>query len=183
MTLLESINIQLGTKAVDFCLKGVDGKMHSLADYDDKDVLVVVIMCNHCPYVQAVDDRLVQLQDKLAEQGVQFVGINPNDSIKYPDDNFENMVKRAKEKEYNFPYLRDEDQSIARKYQAQCTPDIYVYNKERLLCYHGRIDDNWQEPDNITSHDLNDAIDALLEGKTPSPNQYPSMGCSIKWKE
>ena len=80
-------------------------------------------------------------------------------------------------------YLRDEDQSVARKYQAQCTPDIYVYNKERELCYHGQIDDNWQEPDKVTSHDLSDAIEALLEGKKPSPNQYPSMGCSIKWKE
>ncbi len=183
MTLLKSINVPLGTKAIDFCLKGIDGEMHSLADYDDKEVLVVVIMCNHCPYVQAVDDRLVQLQDKFAERNVQFVGINPNDGIKYPEDNFENMVKRAKEKGYNFPYLRDEDQSVARKYQAQCTPDIYVYNNERELCYHGQIDDNWQEPDKVTSHDLNDAIGTLLEGKKPSPNQYPSMGCSIKWKE
>ena len=140
-------------------------------------------MCNHCPYVQAVDDRLVQLQEKFTERNVQFVGINPNDGIKYPDDNFENMVKRAKDKGYNFPYLRDEDQSIARKYQAQCTPDIYVYNKERELCYHGQIDDNWQEQDKVTSHDLNDAIEALLAGEKPSSNQYPSMGCSIKWKE
>ncbi len=183
MALLKSINIPLGTKAIDFCLKGVDGKMHSLSDYDDKDILVIVIMCNHCPYVQAVDDRLIQLQDKFAKRNVQFVGINPNDDINYPEDNFENMVKRAKEKGYNFPYLRDDDQSIARKYQAKCTPDIYVYNKERLLSYHGRVDDNWQEPDKIKSHDLNNAIESLLEGKTPSPNQYPSMGCSIKWKE
>ncbi len=183
MSLLKSINIPLGTKAVDFCLKGIDGKTHSLADYDDKDVLVIVIMCNHCPYVQAVDSRLVQLQGKFAKQNVQFIGINPNDDITYPEDNLENMVKRAKEKGYNFPYLRDDDQSIARQYQAQCTPDIYVYNKERELCYHGRMDDNWQEPDKVTSHDLNDAIEALLNGKRPSADQHPSMGCSIKWKE
>jgi len=130
-----------------------------------------------------VDDRLVQLQEKFAERNVQLVGINPNDGIKYPDDNFENMVKRAEEKGYNFPYLRDEDQSIAKKYQAQCTPDIYVYNRERELCYHGQIDDNWQYPEKVTSHDLSDAIEALLGGNKPSPDQYPSMGCSIKWKE
>ncbi|MBO1223025.1 MAG: thioredoxin family protein [Candidatus Scalindua sediminis] len=183
MALLKSINIPLGTKAIDFCLKGVDGKMHSPADYKDKDVLVIVIMCNHCPYVQAVDSRLVQLQEKFAKRNVQFIGINPNDDITYPEDNFENMVKRASEKGYNFPYLRDDDQSIAKKYQAQCTPDIYVYDKERELCYHGRVDDNWQEPDKATSHDLSDAIEALLEGKKPSSNQHPSMGCSIKWKE
>ena len=182
MALLKSIIVPLGTKAIDFCLKGIDGKMHSLADYDDKEILVIIIMCNHCPYVQAVDDRLVQLQEKFVERNVQLVGINPNDGIKYPEDNFEGMVKRAKEKGYNFPYLRDEDQSIAKKYQAQCTPDIYVYNKERALCYHGQIDDNWQHPEKVTSHDLNDAIQALLEGETPSSNQYPSMGCSIKWK-
>jgi peroxiredoxin len=183
MVLLKSINIPLGTKAIDFCLKGVDGNMHSLDDYKDKEVLVIVIMCNHCPYVQAVDSRLVQLQEKFAKRNVQFIGINPNDDITYPEDNFENMAKRAKEKGYNFPYLRDDDQSIARQYQAQCTPDIYVYDKERKLCYHGRVDDNWQEPDKVTSHDLNDAIEALLEGKNPSPDQHPSMGCSIKWKE
>jgi peroxiredoxin len=183
MTLLKSINIPLGTKAIDFCLKGVDGKMHSPADYKDKDVLVIVIMCNHCPYVQAVDDRLVHLQEKFAKRNVQFIGINPNDDIVYPEDNFENMIKRASEKGYNFPYLRDDDQSIARQYQAQCTPDIYVYDKERELCYHGRVDDNWQEPNKVTSHDLNDAIEALLNGKRPSADQHPSMGCSIKWKE
>ncbi len=183
MALLKSINVPLGTTAIDFCLKGVDGEMHSLVDYDDKEVLVIIIMCNHCPYVQAVDDRLVQLQEKFVERNVKLVGINPNDGIKYPDDNFENMVKRAKEKGYNFPYLRDEDQSVAKKYQAQCTPDIYVYNKERELCYHGQIDDNWQHPEKVKSHDLNDAIEALLGGEKPSSSQYPSMGCSIKWKE
>ena len=183
MALLKSINVRLGTKAIDFCLKGIDGETHSLAEYDDKDVLVIVIMCNHCPYVQAVDDRLVQLQEKFVERNVQLVGINPNDGVKYPEDNFEGMVKRAKEKGYNFPYLRDEDQSVVKKYQAQCTPDIYVYNKARELCYHGQIDDNWQHPEKVTSHDLSDAIEALLGGGKPSPNQYPSMGCSIKWKE
>ncbi|MCP5007710.1 MAG: thioredoxin family protein [Planctomycetes bacterium] len=183
MGLLKSINVPLGTKAVDFCLKGVDGKMHSLSDYDDKDILVVIIMCNHCPYVKAVDGRIVQLQERFRKQNVQFIGINPNDDITYPDDNFENMVNRAEEKGYNFPYLKDEDQSIAKKYQAQCTPDNYVYDKNRELCYHGRIDENWQEPEKVTTHDLADAIEALLEGKMPSPDQHPSMGCSIKWKE
>lgn len=183
MVLLKSIKIPMGTKPVDFNLKGIDGEMHSLADYDDKEILVIVIMCNHCPYVQAVDDRLVQLQEKFAKQNVQFIGINPNDDATYPEDNFENMIKRAGEKGYNFPYLKDEDQSIARQYQAQCTPDIFVYDKNRELCYHGRIDDNWQEPDKVTSNDLNDAIEALLDGKKPSPEQYPTMGCSIKWKD
>ena len=183
MALLKSINIPLGAKAIDFCLKGIDGRMCSLTDYDNKDILVIVFMCNHCPYVRAVDSRLVQLQKRFASQSVQFIGINPNDDITYPDDNFENMVKRAEEKGYNFPYLKDDDQSVAKKYQAQCTPDIYVYDKKRELCYHGRIDDNWEQPDRVTSHDLSDAIEALIVGKSLPQDQYPSMGCSIKWKE
>ncbi len=183
MVLLKSTNVPLGTKAVDFSLKGIDGNMHSLSEYDDKDILVVIFMCNHCPYVKAVDGRIVQLQDRFEKQSVQFIGINPNDDNTYPDDNFENMVKRAREKGYNFPYLKDDDQSIAKKYQAQCTPDIYVYDKKRVLRYHGRIDDNWQEPEKVTTHDLEDAIQALLEGGIPSLDQHPSMGCSIKWKD
>lgn len=129
MVLLKSINIPLGTKAVDFCLMGVDGEMHSLADYDDKDILVVIIMCNHCPYVQAVDVRIVQLQDRFAKQNVQFVGINPNDDVTYPDDSFENMAKRATEKGYNFPYLKDDDQSIAKSIRHNAPPTSLFITK------------------------------------------------------
>jgi len=178
MVLLHSVPVPIGSPIIDFDLAGVDGQNYSVASFEDKEILVIVFTCNHCPYAQAIEQRLIDFQSRYASQGVQVIAINSNDSETYPDDNFENM----KEKDYPFPYLHDETQEIARLYQAQCTPDIYVYNRARNLVYHGRFDDNWQNPNAVSSHDLEDAVDTLLAGQIPSPDQQPSMGCSIKWK-
>ncbi|MFH1534176.1 MAG: thioredoxin family protein [Nitrospirota bacterium] len=169
MVLLESKDISMGTPAPDFSLKGVDDQMHGLSDFSDAEVLVVVFMCNHCPYVQAIWDRLVVLQAKFEDRNVRFVGINPNYHPDYPEDSLEKMKEYYGEYEMNFPYLIDESQKVARAYGAQCTPDIFVYDRERKLQYHGRVDEH--------------AIEALLRGDVPSEDQNPSMGCSIKWRD
>ena len=179
---VESNFLNLGSGIIDFSLKGIDGNAHLPSDYKDKDVLVIMFICNHCPYVKAVTGRLVALQEKFAGRGVQFIAINSNDPESYPEDSFENMKEFAAENNFNFPYLVDETQDIARKYDAQCTPDIYVYDKNRVLKYRGRIDDNWKEEDKVTSSELSDAIELLLEGKEIDFKQIPSIGCSIKWK-
>ena len=139
-------------------------------------------MCNHCPYIKAVIDRLIAIQSDYADQGVQLIGINANDAEDYPEDNFDAMKEWVEEKEINFVYCRDEDQEVAKTYQAQCTPDIFVFGTDRHLAYHGRVDDNWQEEDMVEQKDLRKALDAILSGETVSEPQTPSMGCSIKWK-
>lgn len=182
MALLHSTMVPLGTPAHDFQLPGTDGKTYTLKSFEDKDVLVVIFMCNHCPYVKAVLDRLIDLQNKFDDRNVQLVGINPNDPVKYPDDSMENMAKLVSEKNVPFPYLQDETQEVARTYDAVCTPDIYVYGTNRTLLYRGRLDDNWQHPEQITRRDLEDALNAILEGQSVNAEQISSMGCSIKWK-
>ena len=183
MPAVNSTMVPLGTPAPDFSLPGTDGKTYSLENFKDKKVLVVIFMCNHCPYVKAVLRRLINLQNDFADRSVQLVGINSNDIEKYPDDSPENMKALAEKKELPFPYLFDATQDTARAYDAVCTPDIYVYGEERTLLYRGRVDDNWQHPDEITRHDLRDAIEAILNGQPAGDEQVPSMGCSIKWKE
>jgi len=183
MVLLESTKVPLGTPAEDFSLPGVDDKTYTLADFDGVKALVIVFMCNHCPYVQSQWKRLVALQNKYREQGVRFVGINPNFNPDYPEDSFEKMKEYAVTYEMNFPYLQDESQEVARSYKAQCTPDIFVYDAEKKLAYHGRVDDNWKDSAAATTSDLDDALGALTRGEKPEEDQYPSMGCSIKWRE
>ncbi len=182
MVLLESVNVPLGTPAPEFQLPGIDNETHTLDEYNRTHALVIVFMCNHCPYVQGVIGRLIALQDEFKDKNVQFIGINANESDNYPEDSFEKMSEYAKKWGMNFPYLRDETQEVAKKYNAQCTPDIFVYDNNHKLIYHGRVDDNWQEPDKVEVHDLRDALTAFVEGKEISPVQYPSIGCSIKWK-
>jgi len=177
MVLLESEKIEMGTPAPDFRLMGVDDEMHSLSDYDDKDVLVVMFICNHCPYVKAVFNRLFALVDYFDGKSVQFVGVNSNINPSYPDDSFENMKLVDG---LNFPYLVDEAQDVARAYGAQCTPDIFVYDKGRGLVYHGRIDDNWKDEEAVEKEDLKEAVEGALVGGIVEI-QKPSMGCSIKW--
>ena len=183
MVVLRSEMVPLGTPADDFTLPGVDGKRYSLGSFEGKQILVVIFMCNHCPYVKATLDRMIRIQKRYQDKSVQLIGINPNDETTYPDDSFENMKVVAKAKEIPFPYLRDESQQVARKYNAVCTPDIFVYGPERKLLYRGRIDDNWQFEEKVTAHDLTDALDAIMSGKTVTEKQHPSMGCSIKWKD
>ncbi len=182
MALLHSMMVPLGTPAIDFNLPGVDGKTYSLDSFSEDQVLVIIFMCNHCPYVKAVIQRLIELQEEGLNKGVRFVGINCNDAEKYPDDSFESMESVANEWRMNFPYLFDESQTVARKYDAVCTPDIYVYGSERKLLYRGRIDDNWESEEQVTQRDLKKAIECILTNQDISMEQIPSMGCSIKWK-
>lgn len=182
MFLLESTNVPIGAKAVEFDLPGIDGKNHTLDDFKEAKGLVIIFMCNHCPYVQAVIHRLIDLNAQYKDKGIQFIGINANESDNYAEDSFEKMPEYAKEWGMDFTYLRDEDQKVARAYNAQCTPDIYLYDQDQKLYYHGRIDDNWKEPESVKTHELKDAIDTLLSGKSYEEEQHPSIGCSIKWK-
>jgi peroxiredoxin len=182
MALAYSKGMQLGTQAPGFSLPGVDGKTHTLESFADAVVLVVVFTCNHCPYAKAVEDRLIQLQRDYQPKGVRLVAINPNDDRAYPDDSMPHMIERAAQKGFNFPYLRDESQSVARAYDAACTPDIFVFDAARKLIYNGRFDDNWQESGKVRRQDLRAAIDACLAGRAIDFEPVPSMGCSIKWK-
>jgi len=170
----------MGRKAPNFSLMGIDGETYTLSDFDQAKVLVIVFMCNHCPYVQAVWARLVRLQSDFDQ--VQFVGINPNTANpEYHEETMEKMGDYGKRYEMNFPYLEDRDQSVARVYGAVCTPDIYVYDSERKLVYHGRIDDNWQDEVAVTREELREVLAALVTGGDLPNLNYPSIGCSIKW--
>ncbi len=174
--------LEIGQRAPELSLPGVDGKDCTLASFKDKKVVVVVFTCNHCPYAQAYEDRLVSLQRDYADKGVQLIAINANDSAGYPEDSFDNMVRRAKKKNFNFPYLRDENQRIARSYGAEYTPEVFVLNGKFEVRYIGRVDDNWQHPDKVRSHDLRDAINAVLAHKKVENPVTHAIGCTIKWK-
>lgn len=176
-----TVGLPLGSPAIDFDLKGIDGKNHTLKSYVDKQALVVVFSCNHCPYVQAYEDRMVQLQKDYANKGVMLVAINSNDDTGYPEDSYPNMIQRARDRGFNFPYLRDETQEIARKYGAVCTPHIFAFDQQRKLAYKGRIDDN-RNPDLVKTKDLRDALDAILAGHKPAVQETRPFGCSVKWK-
>lgn len=185
MALTYSKMDSLGSIAPDFNLPGTDGKRYSLASFKDAKALVVIFICNHCPYVQAVQTRINQIAKDYASKGVRLIGINSNDPIQYPDDNMSAMKVRAQEQGYVFPYVQDETQQVARAYDAVCTPDPYVYENvggKFSLRYHGRLDDNWKEAHAVKQTDLRDALDAILSGKSVSNDQKPAMGCSIKWK-
>jgi len=171
MVLLESLQVPLGSFAHDFSLPGIDGEIHSLSDIKGEKAIVIIFMCNHCPYVQAAIQKFISLQKEFKDKGVVFIGINSNESDNYPEDSFEKMNEYAEKWGLNFAYLRDESQEVAKAYKAQCTPDIFVYDKELKLAYHGKAEG-----------ELGDALKALVIGKTPNEKQNPSMGCSIKWK-
>ena len=175
--------LRIGTKAQPFLLKGTDDKVYSLNDFRDKTVLCVIFMCNHCPYVIAVQDRINQIAKDYSGKSFALVGINPNDDEAYPEDSFENMKKRTEERGFVFPYLRDETQEVVKQYDAVCTPDIYLYDDNRVLKYRGRLDDNWKDEKQVKRKELRMAIDRMLDGKEIDFEMIPSMGCSIKWKD
>lgn len=172
--------LPLGARAPDFDLPGVGGKRYSLDSFKDKPVLVVVFSCNHCPYVKAYEDRMVSIQKDFASKGVQLVAINSNDEKTYPEDSFTEMVRRAKEKGFNFPYLRDETQDVVTSYGAVCTPHVFAFDKSRVLRYRGRIDDS-KDPSTVTSPDLRNALDDLVNGASVRVPDTRPFGCSIKW--
>lgn len=189
---IPSITLPLGTQAIDFDLPGCDGKDYALDDFGNARGLVVVFTCNHCPYAKAAWPLLIKLADEYQQEGISFVAINPNDESQYPEDSFEVMKQKVHEWGINFPYLRDKSQETARDYKAQCTPDIYVFNFKRELYYHGRLNDAWppvqkvsgvwqQNSQKVKKEELKEALKRLLESKDPPKDQFPSLGCSIKW--
>jgi peroxiredoxin len=174
--------LKIGSKIPYFKLKGVDEKEYSLDSFNGKKMLAVIFSCNHCPYVQAYEERIKEIQREFEEKGLAVIAVNSNDDSQYPDDSFENMKKRASEKHFNFPYLRDEDQSLAKAFDASHTPEIFLFDQERKLVYHGKIDDNWKDEKAIKNRYLKEAIIELLEGEEISVPETFSIGCTIKWK-
>jgi peroxiredoxin len=179
---VESKDVELGFPCPPFRLPSVAGGVVDREDFANTPVLGVFFSCNHCPYAKAVEGRLIELEKDYRDRGFRFVVISVNDAGTYPEDSFENMKKRAEERGYAFPYLYNEDQTIARALGAVCTPDLYVFDKNRRLAYHGRLDDSPMDPSKVKRRELREAVDALLAGQAPSGPQNPSIGCSIKWK-
>ena len=184
MALTPSKMIPLGTKAPDFRLPdAVSGKQFSLVELKSDKATVIMFICNHCPYVKHVQNGLVELANDYASKGVSFIAINSNDVKNYPDDSPENMKKVAQKMGYPFPYLFDDSQQVARSYDAACTPDFYIFDKNMKLMYRGQMDDS--RPGNgkpVTGSDIRQALDSILDGRVISDEQIPSMGCNIKWK-
>lgn len=177
--------INVGDKAVDFNLKGVDGKMVSLKGLENNKGAIVIFTCNHCPFSVAYEDRIIALHNKYASKGFPVVAINSNDDKKVPEDSFDNMVIRAGEKKFPFVYLHDATQEIATAYGAARTPHVYVLLKGKdgyNVSYIGAIDDNTYEPENITVRYVEKAVDELLEGKPVTTPFTKAIGCTIKWK-
>ncbi len=182
MSLLKSdINaIQKGGKAPDFSLLNIDGRTINLNDFKDK-ILVIIFMCNHCPYVKPKIDEIASIQEDYTDKGVEVVCINSNDPDYDSEDSFDNMKFVASQKGYKY-YLFDEIQDVARAYGAVCTPDPYVFDKQHRLVYHGRINDAMSPEDKANKHDLREVLDKLVVGKEIINWFEPSMGCSIKWR-
>lgn len=183
MSLTPSTMLPLGTPAPDFSLPNIDGKIVSLNDFKKASALVVVFMCNHCPYVVHIQKELVRFGKEMQAKGIAMIGINSNDAKSYSEDSPQMMHQVAKELGYTFPYLFDETQNVAKAYQAACTPDFFLFDVNRKLVYRGQFDES--RPGNnkpVTGKDLRNAVENLLAGKPISPDQHPSIGCNIKWK-
>ena len=193
MALTESTMLALGSPIPDFALPSTEGVTVRPSDFSSAEVLVVLFICNHCPYVIHIAPALADLAREYQARGAAFIAINSNDTQSYPADSFDNMVAEKKHRAYEFPYLFDEDQSVAKAFAAACTPDIYVFDKDRRLAYRGQFDDtrptrissgNYNSSESLsTGDDLAAAIEALLAGDAAPEQQIPSMGCNIKWKE
>ena len=182
MVLLKSeVALKTGDKAPDFNLLGIDDKKHSLAEFKENPVKLIIFMCNHCPYVQAKVIAMNEIYEKFKGK-IAIIGINSNDPTNYPDDSFDNMKRFAKEKGIKFTYLVDETQQIAKKYGAVCTPDPFLFDKEDRLVFHGRIDNAMKPEDSPTEKTMILNIEKILAGRKIEKDFDPSMGCSIKWK-
>lgn len=176
-----------GDKAMDFSLKSISGKMVSMSDYKDVKGFIIIFMCNHCPYVKLYEQRIIKLHQKYAPLGYPVIGINANDPEKIPEDSYENMKKRAKEKNYPFDYLFDNTQEIAKTYGATRTPYVFLLermkNNDLIVRYIGAIDDNPRDANDVEEKYVENAIDAVEKGKKPDPSFTKAIGCAIKWKE
>lgn len=181
MALTYTPQVELGAHPPEFTLPAVDGKTYSLKDFQNGNPLVVMFICNHCPYVKAIEDRLITLAQDLKKSNVNVVAICSNDSTDHPEDSFEGLRKRSQEKNYPFVYLHDASQKVAHAFGAVCTPDFFVYDKQNRLAYRGRLDDSWKDPSKVTQRELFNAVQLLLKNETFPVKQVPSMGCNIKW--
>ena len=179
------MTLNIGDKAIDYTLKNaneeIGGQSLSLEQSAGKNGLIVVFECNHCPYVVASVDRMNKMSEYCKSKQIGFVGINSNDASVYANDSFEHMVKRA-HKGMPYPYLYDETQEIAHAYGAKRTPEFFLFNSENILVYRGRMDDSPRDPNQVTTSELKDAIDAMLDKRTPVVSETESIGCSVKWK-
>ena len=174
--------LKIGSTAPGFeNLPGVDGKKYSLKNFEDKKGIVVVFSCNHCPTVQAYEDRMIAFQNEYGPKGFQLIAINSNETENYPEDNEEEMVKRARRLGFNFSYLRDDDQSVARAFGATHTPEFFLFDGQRKLRYHGKMDDN-KEHSAARINYVREAADAILAGEDVKEAETYSIGCTIKWK-
>jgi len=174
--------LKIGSQMPEFSLTGTDDQIHNSDDFKGQRALLVVFSCNHCPYVQAYEDRIKEIQSDFGDNGLSVIAINSNEDRKYPEDSYDNMKKRAVEKEFNFLYLHDEDQSVAKVFDAAHTPELFLFDNKRKLVYHGKIDDNWKEPEKVKNIYLRNAIEELFAGKEISVPETFSIGCTIKWK-
>ena len=185
MAVTPSTMISLGTKAPDFTLPDtVSGKNLSLQDLISNKATLIMFICNHCPFVKHVNEALVKLANDYIPKGISFIAISSNDVVNFPEDSTEKMKQTAKEFGYTFPYLYDESQEVARAYDAACTPDFFIYDKDLKLVYRGQLDNS--RPSNglpVTGKDIRSAFDLLLAGKNIPEEQRPSIGCNIKWKK
>ena len=180
----QSTMLALGTKTPDFSLKGIDGEVYSNASFEESKGLLVMFICNHCPFVVHVKDGLVEMANRLSEQNIAVIAINSNDSSqeKYAEDSFEKMIEYSNDWGFQFPYTVDVDQSVAKAFTAQCTPDFFLFDSDSELVYRGQMDGS--RPGNdvpTTGVDILNAVDAMLAGDSPLDSQFPSAGCNIKW--
>jgi peroxiredoxin len=175
-----------GSEAIDFNLKNIDGKMYALKNDKKAKGFIVLFTCNHCPYAVAYEDRIIALNNQYKKLGYPVVAINPNDSVAYPDDSYSNMIKRAKEKGFDFPYLLDESQAIAKAYGALKTPHVYLLqkvNKKLVVQYIGAIDDNYENASEVKEKYLENALNSLLKNEEVKVKSTKAIGCGIKWKK
>jgi len=181
MALLESVKIPLGSKMPEFTLSDPSGSQYRSSELFAERGLLVAFTCNHCPYAQAVWPRFIRLAQYAKGAKINTVAINPNINPDYPEDSPEKMKEAIEQWGIDFPYVVDASQEVARAFKAQCTPDIYLFNQNQELIYHGRIDDNWQDESQVTREELKEAINQHASGLPVDPAQMPAMGCSIKW--
>nr|VFJ77692.1 MAG: Peroxiredoxin [Candidatus Kentron sp. FM]VFK24807.1 MAG: Peroxiredoxin [Candidatus Kentron sp. FM] len=178
-----STMLELGTKAPDFSLPDTNGQQVSLQDLQGTPGLLVIFLCNHCPYVHNIREKLIAFTKEYQSKGLSVVGINANDVTTHPDDSPEKMVEEVSKFGYTFPYLFDESQDVAKAYRAACTPDFFLFDSDRRLVYRGQFDDSRPKNDlPVTGDDLRAAVDALLAGQAIGTDQKASLGCNIKWK-
>lgn len=181
MALVGSIHVASGSKLPHFSLKDANGVVHQSDQLSGERGLLIVVTCNHCPYALAVWPRVIRLAKEIRAKGINTIAINPNIHPDYPQDSVTAMQEKIREWGIDFPYLVDEDQSVAKALAAQCTPDIYLYNSNNELYYHGRIDDYWKDESKVTRQELMLAVEMMVSGDDAPSIQHPTIGCSIKW--